>query len=85
MLAFGITLLSIHFLAASAQTNPTLSNVTTAFTKAKIVPDVLKTFNPSAVLDVIFTDPTTSMAVNVTPGVNLSMERKSDSRIVSIY
>ncbi|KAJ4479326.1 phosphatidylethanolamine-binding protein [Lentinula aciculospora] len=55
--------------------NQNLSNTTQAFETAKIVPDVLSSFNPAALLGVEFMDPSTNQAVNVTPGILLSMEQ----------
>lgn len=54
----------------------TLSDVKQAFTDFDVVPDVLPSFYPTALLDVVFTDPTTNQPLNVTPGLNLTMTRK---------
>ncbi|EIW61216.1 PEBP-like protein, partial [Trametes versicolor FP-101664 SS1] len=58
-------------------TNFTISDVTSAFTAAKIVPDVLPAFNPTGILNVVFLDNTTGSSVNVTPGENLTREQNA--------
>lgn len=55
---------------------PDLSNVTTAFSSAQIVPDVLQSFNPVDAVNVTFTDPVTMESIDVVPGILLTMERK---------
>lgn len=60
---------------ATAQTSETISSVTEAFTSFSIVPDVLSSFAPIGLLDVVFTDPATGQMLHVTPGTNLTMER----------
>lgn len=62
---------------AKAQTNETISSVTEAFTSFAVVPDVLSSFAPIGLLDVVFTDPSTGAMLHVTPGTNLTMERTS--------
>ncbi|THV08339.1 PEBP-like protein [Dendrothele bispora CBS 962.96] len=57
---------------AFAQFTQSLDNVTQAFTNAKIVPDVLPSFSPRALLNVTFTD-ASMQSVNVTPGIQLTM------------
>lgn len=54
-----------------------LDNVTAAFEKAHIVPDVLPSFNPSLGIDILFTDPVTGKDVSVVPGILLTTERES--------
>jgi len=64
--------------SASAQgTSSPLTNVTNAFSSSHIVPDVIATFNPVALVNVSFTDAVTTESVNVLPGVLLSRERQS--------
>ena len=41
-----------------------------------IIIAVLPAFNPTAILNVVFLDNTTGASVNVTPGENLTRERK---------
>ena len=53
-----------------------LKNVTAAFEKAHIVPDVLPSFNPRIGIDTLFTDPVTDTDVNVVPGILLTTERE---------
>lgn len=52
-----------------------LDNVTAAFEKAHIVPDVLPSFNPSLGIDILFTDPVTGKDVSVVPGILLTTEQ----------
>ncbi|KAK7470423.1 hypothetical protein VKT23_001849 [Stygiomarasmius scandens] len=58
----------------AAQFTQSLDNVTQAFTKANVVPDVLPSFSPRALLNVTFTD-ASMQSVNVTPGILLTMEQ----------
>ncbi|EIM87952.1 PEBP-like protein [Stereum hirsutum FP-91666 SS1] len=60
---------------AKAQTSDTISSVAAAFTNFSIVPDVLSSFAPIGLLDVVFTDPATGETLHVTPGTNLTMEQ----------
>jgi len=53
-----------------------LDNVTAAFEKAHIVPDVLPSFNPRIGIDTLFTDPVTDKDVKVIPGILLTTERE---------
>lgn len=59
-----------------AVSDASLTDVSTAFSKAGIVPGLVPVFKPTRLLDVVFTDPTTQKAVNATPGTNLTMQRK---------
>ncbi|KAI9056532.1 PEBP-like protein [Trametes sanguinea] len=77
-----IQLLAIAALAATCvnaqnSTNFTVADVEQAFQAAKIVPDVLPSFNPTAILNVVFLDNTTGTSVNVTPGANLTREQNA--------
>lgn len=63
-----------------AQTDA-LTNATTAFSMSKIVPDVIDSFNPTALITMTFTDSVTKGTVNVNPGTVLSMERRCHSEI----
>lgn len=58
---------------------PDLSNVTTAFSTAQIVPDVLPSFSPEDAVNITFTDPATMENIDVVPGILLTMERKLTS------
>ncbi|KAH9899719.1 phosphatidylethanolamine-binding protein [Cubamyces lactineus] len=60
---------------AQNSTNVTVADVAQAFTTAKLVPDVLPAFKPTAILNVVFLDNTTGVSVNVTPGMNLTREQ----------
>ncbi|KAI0677394.1 phosphatidylethanolamine-binding protein [Trametes maxima] len=62
---------------ATSTSNVTIASVAQAFSAAKIVPDVLPSFNPTALLGVVFTDNTTGASVNVTPGANLTREQNA--------
>ncbi|KAF5393103.1 hypothetical protein D9757_001340 [Collybiopsis confluens] len=55
-----------------------LTNTTNAFIKSHIVPDVLSSFSPAALLTVEFTDSATSQTLNVTPGIVLTMEQTTN-------
>ncbi|OSD04396.1 PEBP-like protein [Trametes coccinea BRFM310] len=77
-----VQLLAIATLAASCvyaqnSTNFTVTDVEQAFQAAKIVPDVLPSFNPTGILNVVFLDNTTGTSVNVTPGANLTREQNA--------
>ncbi|KAJ3575826.1 hypothetical protein NP233_g836 [Leucocoprinus birnbaumii] len=52
-----------------------LDNVTAAFHKAHIVPDVISSFNPKVGVDTLFTDPVTKANVEVVPGILLTTEQ----------
>ncbi|KAF8913753.1 phosphatidylethanolamine-binding protein [Gymnopilus junonius] len=74
-------LLSLAFLllphAFAQVATPDLSNVTTAFSSAQIVPDVLQSFNPGDVVNITFTDPVTMENEDVVPGILLTTEQTS--------
>ncbi|KAK1231825.1 hypothetical protein PQX77_005039 [Marasmius sp. AFHP31] len=78
---YALTIALARWLPQStlAQENQTFGNVTQAFRDAKVVPDVIPVFNPSALLDVVFTDNSTMQNVNVTPGMNLTMTQTSSA------
>ncbi|KAF7355501.1 Splicing factor 3B subunit 6-like protein [Mycena sanguinolenta] len=59
-------------------TNASLTDVATAFSKAGIVPGVIPVFEPTGILDVVFTVPTTQQAVNATPGANLTTQQTAN-------
>ncbi|KAJ7846894.1 PEBP-like protein [Mycena olivaceomarginata] len=61
-----------------AVSDASLTDVSTAFSKAGIVPGLVPVFKPTGLLDVVFTDPTTQKAVNATPGTNLTMQQTAD-------
>ncbi|PPQ77439.1 hypothetical protein CVT25_011021 [Psilocybe cyanescens] len=56
---------------------PNLSNVTTAFSSAQIVPDVLPSFSPTDGVNLTFTDPVSMQSVDVVPGLLLTMGQTS--------
>uniref|UniRef100_A0A0W0EZ88 Putative PEBP-like protein n=1 Tax=Moniliophthora roreri TaxID=221103 RepID=A0A0W0EZ88_MONRR len=62
--------------AQSTSNSESLANVAQAFSKAHVVPDVLESFSPTALLDIVFTSQ--SQTVNVTPGVNLTMQQTAN-------
>ena len=67
----------LHVLPRLQPHPPTcLKDVTVAFEKAHIVPDVLPSFNPRISIDTLFTDPVTDTNVNVVPGILLTTERE---------
>ncbi|KAF8969487.1 phosphatidylethanolamine-binding protein [Flammula alnicola] len=70
----SIFFVSLLLGCASAQT-AALSNVTTAFPSAKIVPDVIDSFTPNSLVNVTFTDSTTGQKADVIPGALLTMEQ----------
>lgn len=59
---------------ASAQMDA-LTNVTTAFSMAQIVPNVIDSFSPVDLLNITFTDSVTMDMINVVPGILLTEER----------
>jgi len=61
---------------------PDISNVTTAFSSAQIVPDVLPSFNPVDAVNVTFSDPVTMEDVAVAPGILLTTEREDAIHII---
>ncbi|KAF8897743.1 phosphatidylethanolamine-binding protein [Infundibulicybe gibba] len=71
------TLVFSLLVVAQAQSDPSLTNVTQAFSQAQIVPDVVPSFSPAAGMGITFIDPASMMALNVTPGVLLTMEQTS--------
>ncbi|KAI0832580.1 phosphatidylethanolamine-binding protein [Trametes gibbosa] len=75
--ALTIAALAVSYASAQNSTNFTVADVTQAFSSAKIVPDVLPAFNPTAILNVVFLDNTTNVSVDVTPGANLTREQNA--------
>ncbi|KAF7352605.1 PEBP-like protein [Mycena venus] len=65
-------------LETRAVTDASLKAVSTAFSKAGIVPGVIPVFKPTGILDVVFTVPTTQKAVNATPGTNLTTQQTAN-------
>ncbi|TFK94650.1 PEBP-like protein [Polyporus arcularius HHB13444] len=61
--------------SAQNSTNVTVADVEQAFTTAKIVPDVLPSFDPVGLLNVVFLDNVTNTNISVTPGLNLTREQ----------
>lgn len=61
----------------NTNSSDTLANVTMAFQKAHVVPDVIPNFDPVVGADVVFMDPTTTESVQVVPDILLTMERES--------
>jgi len=77
---FSILLLAVSLQASlarpQARESPTLADYTQAFSAAQIVPDVLASFNPTAFLDVVYTDPVTKDPLSTPPGIRLMVERE---------
>ena len=74
---FVILALSCLIRRGGAQVDAaSLSTVKTAFETSKVVPDVIPSFDPTAILDVVFVDPFTNDTVHVTPGMELTTNRK---------
>ncbi|KAJ7178933.1 phosphatidylethanolamine-binding protein [Mycena filopes] len=73
---FSSVVYALPFLAgstlASAVSSTSLTNISTAFSKAGIVPGVIPVFQPSAILDVVFA------TVNVTLASNLTIQQTAD-------
>ncbi|KAF8165496.1 phosphatidylethanolamine-binding protein [Crassisporium funariophilum] len=68
--------LVLHSTCAQGTTSgSSLTNVTNAFSTSQIVPDVVNTFTPDALVNISFTDAVTMENVNVIPGMLLSMEQ----------
>ncbi|KAJ6515670.1 phosphatidylethanolamine-binding protein [Mycena sanguinolenta] len=59
-------------------TNASLTDIATSFSKAGIVPGVIPVFEPTGILDVVFTVPTTQKTVNVTLGANLTTQQTAN-------
>ncbi|KAI0375795.1 PEBP-like protein [Pilatotrama ljubarskyi] len=72
-----IAAIAVSCVSAQNTTNFTVADVAQAFNSAKIVPDVLPSFNPTALLNVVFLDNTTGVSANVTPGANLTREQNA--------
>ncbi|KAJ7721174.1 phosphatidylethanolamine-binding protein [Mycena maculata] len=82
MAFFGFSVFLFPFLFVPALAQPTScargvspADVSTAFSNAGLVPGVIPVFNPSGILDVVFTIPTTQQALNATPGANLTVQQ----------
>ncbi|KAI0675780.1 phosphatidylethanolamine-binding protein [Trametes maxima] len=74
LLAIATLLLAPAVAQDSAVVTP--DSVAHSFTDAKIVPDVLASFNPTGLLDVVFSDNTTGAPVNLTsPGTHLTKQQ----------
>lgn len=69
-------LIAIAYGAVAVAQDTNITAEEQAFTANAIVPDILSSFNPTATLTVTYTDPVTNLAVNVTPGGNLTIERE---------
>jgi hypothetical protein len=65
---------------AQSSSPSTLANVTQAFSQAKIVPNVLESFSPTALINMTFT----VSGINVTTGMLLTESRKSSQFELSI-
>ncbi|KAK7034620.1 hypothetical protein VNI00_012261 [Paramarasmius palmivorus] len=55
-----------------------LSGITSLFQEKQLVPDVFPSFKPSALLDVVYTDPSTKNPINVTAGGTLSVQQTAN-------
>lgn len=74
---FAILAFSCWIRPGGAQVDAaSLSTVKSAFETSKVVPDVIPSFDPTALLDVVFVDPFTNDTVHVTPGMELTANRK---------
>lgn len=67
---------TLYLLEGNLAQETTISGVQRAFTDSKLVPDVLSSFNPTALLNIVFRDPTTNQSLKVTPGQNLTIDGK---------
>ncbi|KAI0058827.1 PEBP-like protein [Artomyces pyxidatus] len=59
--------------SGSTATEPSVQDAQTALNQAGIAPDVVPTFSPTSILDVVYNDPTTNQAIVVEPGKNLTV------------
>ncbi|KAJ7498710.1 phosphatidylethanolamine-binding protein [Mycena latifolia] len=75
MLALTLAQVSMAASEVCAATDISLTDISTAFSNAGIVPGVIPVFKPSGILDVVFTIPSTHQAVNATPGANLTVQQ----------
>ncbi|EMD40915.1 hypothetical protein CERSUDRAFT_91668 [Gelatoporia subvermispora B] len=73
--SFVVSLFGIGLALGQTVPNVTVATVSQAFMSSGIVPDVLSSFNPTAILNVVFLDQATNSSVDVTPGMNLTMEQ----------
>ncbi|ETW83719.1 phosphatidylethanolamine binding protein [Heterobasidion irregulare TC 32-1] len=74
---FAILAFSCWIRPGGAQVDAaSLSTVKSAFETSKVVPDVIPSFDPTALLDVVFVDPFTNDTVHVTPGMELTANRE---------
>ncbi|KAI0775962.1 phosphatidylethanolamine-binding protein [Trametes elegans] len=73
----ALATIAVSCVSAQNSTNVTVSEVVQAFDSAKVVPDVLPSFNPTGLLSVVFLDNTTGTSVSVTPGLNLTREQNA--------
>jgi hypothetical protein len=73
---FGVVAVLCLFDYSVAQ-NVTTSSVKQAFADAKLVPDVLSSFDPTAILNVVLDDSATkNRTLDISPGQNLTVERE---------
>ncbi|KAF5322132.1 hypothetical protein D9619_000525 [Psilocybe cf. subviscida] len=79
MLSALVAALSIaHICLAQTPSDGGVANVTTAFSKAKIVPNVISSFSPMEALDVTFTDSVTMESIALITGSLLTMEQTAN-------
>ncbi|KAI0048046.1 PEBP-like protein [Auriscalpium vulgare] len=60
---------------AQSVTQETIAGVQSAFSNFSIVPQVISTFKPSAILDLAFNDSASNSTLDVSPGENLTIEQ----------
>jgi len=84
MLHFNSILLLTLFNVVLAQSGPTLQSTSQSFLDNKIVPDVIPAFQPSALLKVEYTDPSTQKTIDVIPGVLLSTNQTVNEPTFSV-
>jgi len=67
--------LAFRLVLGQSAPNVTISDVGQAFISFGIVPDVLSSFNPMAILNVVFRDQAANTSIDVIPGMNLTVEQ----------
>ncbi|OCH92150.1 PEBP-like protein [Obba rivulosa] len=69
------TVFASRLVWGQSASNVTVEDVSQAFTTSGIVPDVLSSFDPTAILNVVFHDQATNSSIDVVPGMNLTTEQ----------
>ncbi|EEB98591.1 hypothetical protein MPER_01875 [Moniliophthora perniciosa FA553] len=76
---FASLLISTAFALPQKRATSDLSEISTLFQQKQLVPDVFPSFQPSAFLDVVYTDPSTNKSINVTAGSSLTVQQTANA------